>query len=91
MSEECDYIIDVCVEHQDEATKEGCPYCKIEALKKTHTIIDFGCWYCQLRSWLQHRLRRCGAWCSYCIAEADAELTAAADEYINEELDRRKS
>lgn len=36
-----------------------------------HTIIEFGCWYCRLSAWINHKLGRCWSCCAYCEAEAD--------------------
>lgn len=40
----------------------------------THTVIEFGCWYCRLSCWIRHRFGRCHSFCSYCITEADKFL-----------------
>lgn len=34
MTESCDYIIDICPDHDDAAREEGCPYCEIKRLTK---------------------------------------------------------
>lgn len=55
-------------------------HCYSTPKKETHTIIEFGCWYCRLSSWLRHKFNRCGSWCSYCIAESEKHYDRTSGE-----------